>query len=78
MALWCWFALRRGGTFLGGAIKGGQVETFNDHRIAMSFAVAGGVSEGPVVVNWADHVATSFPNFVDLARSAGLSIKTSN
>ena len=61
----------------GGPIKGGQVETFNDHRIAMSFAVAGGVSEGPVIVNEADHVATSFPNFVELAEKAGLSIAKS-
>jgi len=60
----------------GGSITGGQVETFNDHRIAMSFAVAGGVSEGPVVVNEADHVATSFPNFVELARHAGLNIES--
>ncbi len=58
----------------GGSITGGEVETFNDHRIAMSFAVAGGVSEGPVVVKEADHVATSFPNFVELATKAGLNI----
>lgn len=58
----------------GGVITGGQVETYNDHRIAMSFAVAGGVSEGAVVVNEADHVATSFPNFVELAKQAGLLI----
>jgi len=58
----------------GGSIAGGEVETFNDHRIAMSFAVAGAVSEGPIVVKEADHVATSFPNFVDLARQAGMVI----
>ena len=60
----------------GGMISGGEVETFNDHRIAMSFAVAGGVSEGPIVVKEADHVATSFPNFVELARKAGLNIES--
>jgi len=58
----------------GGSIAGGEVETFNDHRIAMSFAVAGGVSEGSIVVKEADHVATSFPNFVELAQKAGLAI----
>ena len=58
----------------GGMISGGEVETFNDHRIAMSFADAGSVSEGPVVVKEADHVVTSFPNFVELARKAGLNI----
>jgi len=60
----------------GGMISGGEVETFNDHRIAMSFAVAGGVSDGPIVVKEADHVATSFPNFVELARKAGLNIES--
>ena len=58
----------------GGSIAGGEVETFNDHRIAMSFAVAGGVSEGSIVVKEADHVSTSFPNFVELAQKAGLAI----
>jgi len=60
----------------GGSITGGEVETFNDHRIAMSFAIAGGVSEGAVVVKEADHVATSFPNFVELAQKAGLTISS--
>lgn len=60
----------------GGSITGGEVETFNDHRIAMSFAVAGSVSEGPIVVKEADHVATSFPNFVELATKAGLNISS--
>ena len=58
----------------GGTITGGDVESCHDHRIAMSFAVAGGVSTGPIVINEADNVATSFPNFVDLATSAGLNI----
>ena len=58
----------------GGSIKGGQVESYHDHRIAMSFAVAGGVSEGPIIINEADNVATSFPNFVELATQAGLKI----
>lgn len=58
----------------GGKILGGQVESFHDHRIAMSFAVAGGVSEQAIVINGADNVATSFPNFVDLATQVGLSI----
>lgn len=58
----------------GGSIKGGQVESYHDHRIAMSFAVAGGVSEGPIIINEADNVATSFPNFVELATQAGLKV----
>ncbi len=58
----------------GGSITGGQVESYHDHRIAMSFAIAGGVSSGEIVINEADNVATSFPNFVELATSVGLNI----
>ena len=58
----------------GGPITGGQIESHHDHRIAMSFAIAGGVSEAPIIINDADNVATSFPNFVDLATQAGLNV----
>ena len=66
---------RRDGMIVtGGSIAGGNVECFHDHRIAMSFAVAGGISEGDVVIDGAENVATSFPNFVELANRVGLSI----
>lgn len=58
----------------GGPILGGEVESFHDHRIAMSFAIAGAVAQGDVVVDNCDVVATSFPNFVELACRVGLEI----
>jgi 3-phosphoshikimate 1-carboxyvinyltransferase len=58
----------------GGEIIGGEVESYHDHRIAMSFAVAGGVSVNPIIINEADNVATSFPNFVELATNVGLNL----
>jgi 3-phosphoshikimate 1-carboxyvinyltransferase len=61
----------------GGRVTGGEVDSDGDHRVAMSFAVAGLVSEGPVTVRDTAHVATSFPDFVDVARSAGLEIGVS-
>ncbi len=42
-----------------------------DHRIAMSFAIAGLVSKNGVVVDDASPIATSFPSFVDLMISLG-------
>ena len=59
---------RPGGLVIEGPtpLSGGQVESFNDHRIAMSFAVAGLVSEGNVKVGGWSSVATSFPEFLDL------------
>lgn len=65
---------RDGMSVTGGVIAGGRVESFHDHRIAMSFAVAGGVAESNIVIDGADNVATSFPNFVELANQAGLNV----
>ena len=59
----------------GGELSGGTVDSFGDHRIAMSFAVAGGVAQSPVYVNDCDCVNTSFPGFADLANVAGMNIQ---
>ncbi|MHA6767190.1 3-phosphoshikimate 1-carboxyvinyltransferase [Sphingobium ummariense] len=50
---------------------GGPVATKLDHRIAMSFAVAGLVSRDGVTVDDMRPVATSFPGFTALLRSLG-------
>ena len=46
----------------GGAPKGALIHTYNDHRIAMSFAVAG-LKIPAVVIEDPECVAKSFPNF---------------
>lgn len=48
----------------GGQPRGAVIETYNDHRIAMSFALAGLRIPGVVIVNPAC-VAKSFPGFWD-------------
>lgn len=58
----------------GGAVGGGTVDAHGDHRIAMAFAMAGLVAGAPVTVRDCANVATSFPGFVALARTAGLRI----
>jgi 3-phosphoshikimate 1-carboxyvinyltransferase len=58
----------------GGAMGGGEIRTFHDHRIAMAFAIAGLRAEREIHVLDADHVATSFPGFDALARGLGLQI----
>ncbi len=74
------------GTPDGAVIQGGgpdfrfasaSVEAHEDHRIAMAFSVAGLLSEGGVVVNDCANVATSFPNFVGLARETGFPLTVS-
>jgi 3-phosphoshikimate 1-carboxyvinyltransferase len=56
----------------GGPIGGGTVDSQGDHRIAMSFAIASLRAAGPIAIRDVANVATSFPGFADLARSAGL------
>lgn len=58
----------------GGNINGGSVRSYHDHRIAMSFAIAGAVSSGEITIEGAETVATSFPNFVELAIKSGMNI----
>ncbi|MCB4862823.1 3-phosphoshikimate 1-carboxyvinyltransferase [Sphingobium sp. PNB] len=50
---------------------GGPVATKLDHRIAMSFAVAGLVSSNGVTIDDMRPVATSFPGFTALLQSLG-------
>ncbi len=47
-------------------LLGGEMESFGDHRIAMSLSVAGLVAKGGIKVNDIDCVATSFPSFFTL------------
>lgn len=63
-----------GAVIHGGTLGGGAVETHLDHRIAMSFAVAGLVASGPVRINDCGHVATSFPGFLELANGCGFAM----
>jgi 3-phosphoshikimate 1-carboxyvinyltransferase len=58
----------------GGMIGSGEVNSLGDHRIAMSFAMAGLQAGGTIVIKDCANVATSFPNFVELATDAGLTL----
>ncbi|MBL0231435.1 MAG: bifunctional prephenate dehydrogenase/3-phosphoshikimate 1-carboxyvinyltransferase [Moraxellaceae bacterium] len=59
----------------GGQIGGGKVVSHGDHRIAMSFAIAALRANDTIEIEDCANVATSFPNFVSLAKRAGLNIK---
>jgi len=58
----------------GGKILSGQVDAAGDHRCAMSFLVAGHLAEGPVTVTGCHNIATSYPEFIEHARSLGMTI----
>ncbi len=60
---------------LGGPVPGGAaVDTRLDHRVAMSFLVLGMASREPVVVNDAETIDTSFPEFLDLVTGLGAEV----
>jgi 3-phosphoshikimate 1-carboxyvinyltransferase len=61
----------------GSAFTSGKIDSFGDHRIAMSFAIASLRAAGVIEIRDVANVATSFPGFVPLARSVGLVISES-
>ena len=59
---------------------GGEIDTyetlnsFDDHRIAMSFLVAGVRSKNGIIVKDCKNIETSFPNSTKLKNNLGMSI----
>ena len=64
-----------GATIVGGTLNGGSIDSHGDHRIAMSFAIAGLVAREPVHIADCRNVATSFPGFIELANDCGFSLR---
>lgn len=61
--------------FKGGPIKGGYINAYNDHRIAMAFSTLCTVSEGDIVIDGAESVAKSYPRFYEDLKKLGGRIK---
>jgi 5-enolpyruvylshikimate-3-phosphate synthase len=59
----------------GPAFTAGVIDSFGDHRIAMSFSIASLRAAGSIAIRDVQNVATSFPGFVHLAQSVGLAIR---
>jgi len=58
------------------SVRGGaQIRTLGDHRVAMSFLVLGMASKEPVVVDEAEMIATSFPDFIGCMQKLGADIR---
>jgi 3-phosphoshikimate 1-carboxyvinyltransferase len=54
------------------SLSGGHAHSYNDHRIAMSAAVASTVSRGAVTLTGAEAVEKSYPRFWDDISSLGI------
>ena len=52
-----------------------KIDSFHDHRIAMSFLMAGLNCDQPVTVTQCDNIFTSFPNFLEATASLGYKIE---
>lgn len=62
-------------TIHGGKLKGAVIDTYNDHRIAMSFAIAGLSAKGKIIINDAEVVNKSYPDFWKDLQKVGAKIK---
>lgn len=49
-------------------LKGAKVQSYGDHRVAMSLAVAGLIADGETIIEDTDCIETSFPGFEDLLK----------
>jgi 3-phosphoshikimate 1-carboxyvinyltransferase len=61
-------------TITGGQIKGGMIDSYGDHRVAMAFSMAGLVAKNTITITDCKNVTTSFPSFTETAKNAGLQI----
>jgi 3-phosphoshikimate 1-carboxyvinyltransferase len=64
---------------LGGfAPAGGSAKSHGDHRLAMAMLVAGLRSKEPVIVDEAEYINESFPDFKRVLNNLGAKVKSSN
>ncbi|WP_432472207.1 bifunctional prephenate dehydrogenase/3-phosphoshikimate 1-carboxyvinyltransferase [Amphritea sp. HPY] len=64
-----------GAIIRGSEMGGGVIESHDDHRIAMSFTIAGLRAKGEIEIRECANVSTSFPNFVELAQQVGINVR---
>lgn len=65
--------LEDGFEIVGGTLKEGKIVSFGDHRIAMSFAIAGLVAS--MEIDDTECIQTSFPNFFDILKKIGAEVQ---
>ena len=63
-----------GALISGGTLSSGEIDSVGDHRVAMAFAAGAVAATGEIRIRDAANVATSFPGFVNAARSVGLDV----
>jgi 3-phosphoshikimate 1-carboxyvinyltransferase len=66
---------RDGAVVHGGRFTGGEVESYHDHRVAMSLAMAATIAENEVLIRDVDNVNTSFPGFCECVTGIGVDVR---
>ena len=66
--------LKDGLTINGGIIRGGEIDSLGDHRIAMTALIASACSKSDILVHNTENIDTSFPNFVETVNQLGMDI----
>lgn len=61
----------------GHRLRGAEIDSHGDHRIAMAFTVASLLADAPLTIRDVENVGTSFPGFVEIARACGLAVSVS-
>jgi len=59
----------------GGKIDGNRINSFGDHRIAMTGILASLVADEDILVEDCKNIDTSFPTFIETANNIGMDIK---
>ena len=54
-----------------GSLRGGEADSFGDHRMAMALAIAACGCSGPVTIRGAQAVSKSYPHFWEEYRRLG-------
>ena len=67
-----------GAVIEGGKMAGGKVDSFKDHRIAMSFAIGASGAKDQVQITRCANIQTSFPSFEECCKKAGLLVERSD
>lgn len=58
------------------ALRGAEIESFDDHRTAMAFIVAAMIAQGETTVRNIANINTSFPGFLDILQGGGCRFKS--
>jgi 3-phosphoshikimate 1-carboxyvinyltransferase len=64
-----------GATVHGGRFRGGEVQSYHDHRVAMSLAMAATIADDRVTIRDVDNVNTSFPGFCECVNTLGADVQ---